>query len=166
MNADASTSAMPPSLALDAGSMCTRPVITIGESETIAAAARLMREQHVGYLVVTAPPSESGARKVVGVLTDRDIVVAVVAREADPRSLKVGEVMTRSPLLVGENHSLDAVLRFMREVGVRRVPVTSAHGDLVGVLSLDDVLERVAEQLTNIVSSIRAAQSIERMVRP
>jgi len=151
---------------LDAGSICRREVVAILESETVAAAGRLMREQHVGFLVVTDPPTASGARKVVGVLTDRDIVVAVVAREGDPRSLKVGEVMTRSPLLVAESHSIETVLRFMCDVGARRVPVVGKHDELVGVLSLDDVLERMAEQLMHIVGSIRGAQRTERLVRP
>lgn len=156
----------PASPPLDAGGMCQPHVIAIQESDPVTAAARLMREQHVGYLVVTEPPTEVGTRKVIGVLTDRDIVVAVVAREVDPRSLRVGDVMTRSPLLVGEGHSIDTVLRFMRDVGVRRVPVVGKQGELVGVLSLDDVLERMAEQLMNIAGSIRSEQRTERLVRP
>jgi CBS domain-containing protein len=103
---------------------------------------------------------------VVGVLTDRDIVVSVVAREVEPRSLKVGDVMTRNPLLVAEDGSLDATLSFMRDAGVRRVPVVGQHGELVGVLALDDVLERMAQQLTNIAGSIRSEQRTERLMRP
>jgi CBS domain-containing protein len=151
---------------LDAGAICRRDVITIQDSQPITAAARLMRDQHVGFLVVTEPPTSAGARKVVGVLTDRDIVVAVVAREADLRALTVGDVMTRSPLLIGESHSLDALLCLMRDAGVRRVPIVGQEGELLGVLSLDDVLERMAEQLTNIVGSIRGEQHTERLLRP
>lgn len=99
-------------------------------------------------------------------LTDRDIVVALVAREVDLRALTVGDVMTRSPLLISESHSLDALLCLMRDAGVRRVPVVGQEGELVGVLSLDDVLERMAEQLMNIVGSIRAEQHTERLLRP
>lgn len=152
--------------ALDAGGICRRDVVTIQDSQPVAAAARLMRDQHVGYLVVTEPPTSAGARRVIGVLTDRDIVVAVVAREVDLRTLTVGDVMARSPLLVSEGHSLDALLCLMRDAGVRRVPVVGQQGELVGVLSLDDVLERMAEQLMNIVASIRAGQHTERLLRP
>jgi CBS domain-containing protein len=90
----------------------------------------------------------------------------VVAREADPRALKVREVMTRSPLLAEESTPIDVILRFMRDSGVRRVPVVKPAGEIVGVLSLDDVLERLAEQLTNVVGSIRGEQRAERVARP
>jgi CBS domain-containing protein len=151
--------------ALHAGALCRRLVITVGEDEDISAAARLMREKRVGYLVVTDQAPETAMRKVVGVLTDRDIVVAVVACETEPRSLRVGDIMTRTPLLVGEDYLIDAVLRFMRDAGVWRVPVVGKQGELVGVLSLDDVLRSIAEQLTSIAGSIRSERQNERLLR-
>jgi len=151
--------------ALHAGVLCRRVVTTVGEGGDISAAARLMREKRVGYLVVTDLAPEAAMRQVVGVLTDRDIVVAVVASETEPRSLRVGDVMTRTPLLVGEDYLIDAVLRFMRDAGVRRVPVVGKQGELVGVLSLDDVLRSIAEQLASIAGSIRSEQQNERLLR-
>jgi CBS domain-containing protein len=74
--------------------------------------------------------------------------------------------MTRNPLMVGEDCPLDAALGLMGGAGVRRVPVVGATGYLAGVLSLDDVLERLARQLTNIAGSIRGGQQAERVVRP
>jgi CBS domain-containing protein len=159
-------SQIPATDATDIRRMCQRNVIAIHPGEDIASAARVMREKHVGYLIVTEPAAESGANKVVGVLSDRDIVVAVVARDVDPRSLKVGDVMTRNPLLVAEDNSLDAVLSFMGDAGVRRVPVVGPRGELLGVLSLDDVLQRMAQQLTNIAASIRREQRTESLMRP
>ncbi len=150
----------------DIGRLCQRKVISIEPDQDITTAARLMREEHVGCLIVTESGGDAGPRRVVGVLTDRDIVVSVVAREVEPRSLKVGDVMTRNPLLVAEDGSLDATLSFMRDAGVRRVPVVGQHGELVGVLALDDVLERMAQQLTNIAGSIRSEQRTERLMRP
>ncbi len=151
---------------MNAGSVCKRDVVTVAPGDGLIAAAHVMREKHVGYLVVS---EESGpveqSRKVVGVLTDRDIVVAVLAREVDARTLQVGDVMTRDPLLVEEGQSIEAVLRHMREAGVRRVPVVDRSGALTGVLSIDDVLERIAEQLINIAGSIRNEQRMERAVR-
>lgn len=148
------------------GKLCQRNVICIGPNEDIATAAQRMRESHVGCLIVTQPGAEGSQRKVLGMLTDRDIVVSVVAREAAPRSLKVSDVMSRYPLMVAEDASLDAALSFMRDAGVRRVAVTGAQGELVGVLSLDDVLEKMAEQLTKITTSMRTGQRTERLVRP
>ena len=147
---------------MNAGSVCKRGVVTVAPTYDLIAAAHLMREKHVGFLVVCEPKQ---GPKVVGVLTDRDIVVAVLAQEVDARSLKVGDVMTRDPLVIEEGQSIEAVLRHMREAGVRRVPVVDRSGALSGVLSIDDVLERIAEQLIDIAGSIRNEQRMERAVR-
>lgn len=151
---------------MNAGSVCKRGVVTVAPTDDLIAAAHLMREKHVGYLIVS---EMSGApekhKRVVGVLTDRDIVVAVLAQEVDAHALKVGDVMTRNPLLIEEAQSIEAVLRHMREAGVRRVPVVDRSGALTGVLSIDDVLEHIAEQLINIAGSIRNEQRLERAVR-
>jgi CBS domain-containing protein len=147
---------------MNAGSVCKRGVVTVTPTDDLIAAAHVMREKHVGYLVVSEVPA---GRRVVGVLTDRDIVVAVLAQEVDVRVLKVGDVMTRDPLVIEEGQSIEAVLRHMRDAGVRRVPVVDRSGALTGVLSIDDVLERIAEQLINIAGSIRNEQRMERAVR-
>lgn len=144
---------------MNAGSVCKRGVVTVTASEDLIGAAHVMREKHVGYLIV------SERRKVVGVLTDRDIVVGVLAQEVDARALKVGDVMTRDPLLIEEEQSIEAVLCHMREAGVRRVPVVDRSGALTGVLSIDDVLEQIAQDLLNIAGSIRNEQRMERAVR-
>jgi CBS domain-containing protein len=144
---------------MNAGSVCKRGVVTVAPMDDLVAAAHVMREKHVGYLIV------SRETRVVGVLTDRDIVVAVLAQEVDAHALKVGDVMTRDPLLIEEGQSIEAVLCHMREAGVRRVPVVDRTGALTGVLSIDDVLERIAEQLINIAGSIRNEQRMERAVR-
>lgn len=144
---------------MNAGRVCKRGVVSVRPTDDLIAAAHVMREKHVGYLIV----SDSG--KVVGVLTDRDIVVEVLAQGVDARVLKVGDVMTRDPLLIEEDQSIEAVLCHMREAGVRRVPVVDQRGTLSGVLSIDDVLERIAEELLNIAGSIRNEQRIERAVR-
>jgi len=149
---------------MNAGSVCKRGVVTVAPTDDLIAAAHVMREKHVGYLIVSSGPAEAHKR-VVGVLTDRDIVVAVLAQEVDAHALKVGDVMTRDPLLIEEGQSIEAVLRHMREAGVRRVPVVDRSGALTGVLSIDDVLERIAEQLINIAGSIRNEQRMERAVR-
>lgn len=148
---------------MNAGSVCKRGVVTVAPTDDLVAAAHLMREKHVGYLIVAESTVHN--RRVMGVLTDRDIVVAVLAQEIDAHALKVGDVMTRNPLLIDEGQSIEAVLRHMREAGVRRVPVVDRSGALTGVLSIDDVLEQIADQLINIAGSIRNEQRMERVVR-
>jgi CBS domain-containing protein len=147
------------------GDLCQHQVITISPDSGLTSAARVMRQEHVGYLIVVEPLPQGKQLKVVGVLTDRDIVVTVVARDADPRELTVGDVMTRDPLLVNESSSVEATLSLMQEAGVRRVPVVTREGSLAGVLALDDVLKALALQLDKVAGCISSEQKVERSVR-
>jgi CBS domain-containing protein len=148
------------------GDICRREVITIAPGAGLSEAAQLMRDKHVGMLVVVESVEGQPDRVVQGVLTDRDIVVTVVGRDADPKALKVMDVMTRNPLLVAEDASVGGVLGLMRMDGVRRVPVVGARNELLGVLSIDDVLDVVADQLAAISGAIRGEQARERVMRP
>jgi CBS domain-containing protein len=151
---------------MSVGDICRRDVVTIAPDASLYYAASVMREKHVGMLVVVMPAKDGVDRAVQGVLTDRDIVVTVVGRDADPKDLKVMDVMTRNPLLAAEKSSVAVVLRLMRADGVRRVPVVGARNELVGVLSIDDVLDVMAEQIGAISGAIRGEQSRERQLRP
>ncbi len=146
--------------------LCKRDVVTVRPADDLSVAARLMRDKHVGYLVVVEPALKEGAFKPVGVLTDRDIVVTVVARDTDPRSLRVEDVMTRQPTTTREDDSVATALRQMRRIGIRRIPVVGGLGQLVGVLSLDDVLDALADQLQNVAGSIQSEQLVESVLRP
>ena len=147
------------------GNICKTEVVTVTADQTVAAAARLMREKHVGLLVVVDSGEVKPDLKPVGVLTDRDIVTAVVAKDVDARALKVGDVMTRHPVLAGESHSLEGTLRFMRDAGVRRAPVVGTRGQLTGILSLDDVIAGFATQLTDVAGAFLNEQTHERTTR-
>lgn len=151
---------------MNVGEICERDTVTIRPQEDIFAAAKLMRDRHVGYLIVVEPAVTDGTWRPVGVLTDRDIVITVVAREANPRALRVEDVMTRKPVTAAADLTLDAALRDMRRVGVRRMPVVGEQGALVGVIAIDDVLARLTDQLQNVAGSIRAEQRVERALRP
>lgn len=151
---------------MNVGKTCRQNVVTVRPFDELTAAARLMRENHIGYLVVVEPDVGDASVKPVGVLTDRDIVVAVVARETDPRSLRVGDVMTRQPVVAAEGDSIATALQEMRRIGVRRLPVVGQRGQLVGVLSLDDVLDGLAADLQSVAGSIRREQQVESALRP
>lgn len=148
------------------GDICSRNVVTVRESDDLTTAAQLMRQRHIGYLVAVEPHVGDGTVAPVGVITDRDIVVGVVARETNPRSLRVGDVMTRQPVLARDDSSVSAALHHMREIGIRRLPVVNREGRLVGVLSLDDVLDALAEELMDVASSIRQERKVENALRP
>ncbi len=141
-------------------------VVTVRRHEDIMTAARLMRARHVGYLVVVEPMLEQSGDRPIGVLTDRDIVTTILARDAEPRSLMVDDVMTSEPIVVDARMPIEEALRKMRDIGARRIPVTDALGRLSGVLSIDDVLDYFAEQLATVAGSIRKELTIERTMRP
>lgn len=132
--------------------LCSRDVVTISADAKVVDAARLMRSEHVGSVVVTHTD-----KRPVGILTDRDIVVGVVAQDvAHIATLEVKDVLTRDPIVAVEGEDADAVLARMRRHGIRRVPVIDAEGHLTGVFALDDALKNIAEQLGDVTSLIRA----------
>jgi len=142
------------------GQVCNPNVATIGAGESVVDAATLMRQEHVGNLIVVE--SRRGASVPVGILTDRDIVVSVVAKRVAPDSVTVGDAMTRDLLTVRDDASLEFALHEMRRRGVRRVPVVrAASGDLVGIVAADDIIQHLAVQLGRLADLIRLEQRAE-----
>jgi len=148
---------------MNVGELCNREVVFAHRETSLIEAARLMREHHVGSLVVVA--EQFSQRVPVGMLTDRDIVVAVVAKELDPKTLAVGDVMSAGALVVREQDGITDALRMMREKGVRRVPVVTPTGALAGIVTIDDVLELVAEEMDGFVRTLRSERARETRVR-
>jgi CBS domain-containing protein len=144
--------------------ICNPNVATVSADDDVARAAALMREQHVGNLIVVK--SRSGAAVPIGILTDRDIVVGVVAKGVEPKAVTVGDAMTRDLLTVREDSSVEFALREMRRRGVRRAPVVRANGDLVGVISVDDVIQHLAVQMSRLADVIQLEQEAEPRTRP
>lgn len=131
-----------------AGEICVRQVATIEPRASIVDAAKEMRERHVGDLIVV--DRDDGRDVPMGVVTDRDVVLCVVAQELDPARLEVSDVMERELVTALETEEIADVLRRMRKHGVRRVPVVDAMGTLVGVFSLDDALLEACDELVDI----------------
>jgi len=149
---------------MNIGEICNREVVFAHRDTRLVEAARLMREHHVGSLVIVV--DRLSERVPVGILTDRDIVVAVVAKELDARGLTVGDVINAGGVLVvREQDSLPDALRLMREKGVRRVPVVTKSGALAGIVAIDDVLELVADELHDLVRTVGQERVRETRVR-
>ncbi|MBM0103303.1 CBS domain-containing protein [Steroidobacter sp. S1-65] len=144
---------------MNVGEHCHRGVISIADSADVVAAARLMRDQHVGFLTVYQQGDD--LRRVVGVLTDRDIVLQLTAANRDPRATKVQDVMTRQPLLANDSDELRDVLQVMRLAGIRRVPVVDAHGTPTGIIALEDAIELITGLLCDISGSIQTERRHE-----
>jgi CBS domain-containing protein len=150
---------------MNVGEMCQRNTITVLASDEIVTAARLMREKHVGFLVVVEPAAQEGAVVPVGVVTDRDIVVSTIALGVDPTTVCVGDVMTCKPTVALAQDSIGDAICQMRHAGVRRLPVVGDYGHLVGVLSLDDVLTNRADELDAATTVITKGRQLEASTR-
>lgn len=120
---------------------------TIDESALLLDAAKMMREQGVGDILITRKRGKED--KPVGLITDRDIVVHAIACDLDPGELKVADLVTRDPVTVDADAGLAEITAAMKENGVRRVLV-KWEGDIAGVVTLDDVLTAMAELLDDI----------------
>jgi CBS domain-containing protein len=139
--------------------ICNREVVIVQRSNTIMEAAQLMRQHHVGDVVVV---DERGGIKVpVGIVTDRDLVVEIMAPAIDQTVVTVGDIMASELVTVKENAGLSETIEYMRAKGVRRVPVVDRNGALVGILALDDLLELLAEELLALAKLVRREQKRE-----
>jgi CBS domain-containing protein len=140
------------------GDLCKRNVVTTVPRASLAEVAKLMREGHVGSVVVIDPP---GSRIPVGIVTDRDIVVEAVAANLDPRTLTAGEIMTRELVTASEDDDSSWSLKVMRDRGVRRLPVLDAAGELAGIVALDDLLESATVALSDVVQALGTERVVE-----
>ncbi|MGB8339333.1 MAG: CBS domain-containing protein [Burkholderiales bacterium] len=130
------------------GSLCNRNVVFASRDTTIADASSLMRHQHVGDVVVI--DKVDGHHLPVGIVTDRDIVVEVVAMGLDAKVLTLGDILVGNLVTVDELDERDDTLRLMCLKGIRRMPVVNAAGGLVGIVTVDDLIGEVALELTEI----------------
>lgn len=130
---------------LDAGELCNREVVLADPDEGILDAARRMRERDVGSLVVVEGPPE--ARRPIGILTDRDIVLYALASGGAIPARTVRDCMQPELVTAHEREGLFELIRRMRAHRIRRLPVVDDAGVLQGILSVDDVLEVVAEEV-------------------
>ena len=146
------------------GDICNRNVVVAPKTEMIVDAAKRMRTSHVGDLVVVE--RRNGGHVPVGIVTDRDIVVSVVAGDPDHINyLLVNDVMTSDLITAREHDSIENALKQMQENGVRRLPIVDETGVLVGILTLDDVLRYLTAQQSELVALVAREQQHERQYR-
>ena len=146
------------------GDICNRNVVVAPKTETIVDAARRMRTSHVGDLVVIE--NRNGQHFPIGIVTDRDIVISVVAGDPDHINyLLVSDVMSDDLVTAREHESIEAALKKMEEHGVRRLPIVDADGMLLGILTLDDILQYFTGQQSELVALVAREQRRERQYR-
>lgn len=130
---------------MTAGRICTREVDLVDQNESVQVAAERMNSRNVGTLIVLDEESHP-----IGMLTDRDLALRVVGKGRDAIETTVWDIMTRFPYNISEDTSIEAALTKMRSGGFRRLPVVDREGKLLGVLTLDDILELLCEEFTEI----------------
>ncbi len=144
---------------MKASEFCNREVVVVVREATIADAARLMRELHVGSVIVV--DADEDCKRPVGILTDRDIVVEFMATDSSPDDVIVGDAMSDKLITVDESAELFETIELMRSHGVRRIPVVDDRDCLVGLVTSDDAVELIAEELTDLVKLIALQQRSE-----
>ncbi|WOB10632.1 CBS domain-containing protein [Piscinibacter gummiphilus] len=147
------------------GEICTRVPVTCTRETSLTEVAGMMREQHVGAVIVVDRDADARPRP-VGVVTDRDLVVEIMAKGVDPLTFLAGDLLMGSLHLVNECDSIYDAVWQMRGHGVRRLPVVDDGGALVGVLTSDDVTRVLGEALSDIARTVPNQIRQERQLRP
>jgi CBS domain-containing protein len=138
---------------------CILDVACCTPQTSILEAAQLMRKNHTGDLVIVEDDEES--REPLGVITDRDIVVEVLAKGLDPATTTVSSVMRKPVVIAREDEDSSQVLERMRSHGVRRMPVTGPRGKLVGIVTADDMMKRLAQEASILTEIVSREQRVE-----
>jgi signal-transduction protein with cAMP-binding, CBS, and nucleotidyltransferase domain len=128
--------------------ICTKPAITISAKASIAEASRLMRAKNIGAIVV------ANTGKPQGILRDRDIAVSVVAAGTEPATVTVGEVMRKQPSVIREDAGVFDAVKMFGAKGIRRLPVVSRKGKLMGMIALDDVLMLLGREMSHVAAGL------------
>jgi len=148
-----------------AGEFCNRTVYLARPADSLLDAAKRMHEEHVGSLVVVE--DIDGGRRPIGIITDRDILVRVLS--GDPTrvaSLSVGDVMSKELIRAWEGDALIDVLKRMRSYGIRRIPVVDESEYLEGIITFDDLVEQVADELHDLATLIGRERRRETQPQP
>ncbi|HEV8722482.1 MAG TPA: CBS domain-containing protein [Candidatus Binatia bacterium] len=135
--------------------ICSKTVVTISPDATVLEAAKLMHSKHIGSLVVIDDS------RPIGILTDRDIVLKVVASEEKPVETAVKKIMTANPTMVNVNYDLLDAVRLMRNRGVRRLPIVDEHRHLLGIITMDDLLTAFSAEVGDLAGAVQKEFGLE-----
>lgn len=139
--------------------ICNREVVVVQRDDTALEAAKLMRQHHVGDVLVVE--DRNGVRVPVGIVTDRDLIMEIMAPELDDTVITVGDIMAKELVTVKESTGIFEAIQYMRQKAVRRLPIVNESGGLIGILTLDDLLELLSEELLEIAKLVKYEQQKE-----
>ena len=145
------------------GEICNRNTVIASRNTGILELAQLMREHHVGSIIITEQQNDCNIP--VGIITDRDLVIELLSKDIDTKSVSAGDLMSAELATVRESSHVYDTLKLMRGKGIRRVPVVNDENVLVGILSVDDLLDVVISELDDIVNIVAIEQKREKQLR-
>lgn len=148
---------------MNVGTICTRDPVVVDATDSLRQAAMLMREHHVGSLVVVQR-TERG-REAVGVVTDRDLVIEAMANGVDADTVAVADLCGDVIASIPSSAELDEAVDALREFGVRRLLVTTPEGRVAGIVSSDDLLQTYAVELDDLAGALGAGLLRETLER-
>lgn len=141
------------------GEICNREVVVAWRNNTALEASRLMRQHHVGNELVV--DDRNGVQIPLGIVTDRDLIMEIMAPELNGAAITVGDIMSRELVTVKESTGIFEAIQYMRQKAVRRLPIVDESCGLVGILTLDDLLELLSEEFHEIAKLVRNEQQNE-----
>ncbi|MGE5303937.1 MAG: CBS domain-containing protein [Alphaproteobacteria bacterium] len=127
---------------------CRKPVVKISPERNVAEACRVMEENNIGCLIV------EDNQKLCGIITDRDIALKVAGALRDPQKTSVKEIMTADPIRISVEKDLRHLTSLMHAFHVRRVPIVNGHDTIVGIITLDDIIALIANEMSEIGKAI------------
>jgi CBS domain-containing protein len=139
---------------VNVGDICSRHIVYVSPQDPVLDVARIMREQHVSSVVVV--DNMHGEIRPHGMISDRDLVLEVLAANIDPSTLKSEDILTGELICVTETHDVKEALKYLRYYGVRQAPVVNVKGVLVGVFSIEDSLATLSKEFTELVQLLSA----------
>jgi CBS domain-containing protein len=129
--------------------LMTKEITSLPSTATVLDAAKYMTDMNVGSVIVVDNDKPSG------ILTDRDIVTKVLSRDKDPKTINIRDIMTSPAVTISEDRDIIDVTRLMSERGIRRFPVVDANGKIIGVITLDDVLVFLGQEMQNVATALK-----------
>jgi signal-transduction protein with cAMP-binding, CBS, and nucleotidyltransferase domain len=149
---------------MSVGKICNRDTVIVRKLDSVVEAAKRMRQHHVGSVVIVEDAGEGVMP--VGIVTDRDLVLEVIAADIDPNTVRVADLTTHELITARETDGLWDTMQRMRNNGVRRMPVVDQRGLLVGIVAVDDLLELLAVEFNELSRIIAREHRREEKTRP
>lgn len=143
--------------------LCNKKVIDIAKEETILNATKLLRNEHVGCLIVTE--TKDGIKTPIGIVTDRDIVLKVLDYNTNPANISVYDIMDSKFVTAKVTDDIHTALNLMQQNGIRRIPLVDDHNHLVGIVTADDMFAHFSKELNQLSSAIHMEQSREKLLQ-